>query len=125
MEVRHPVHPEHMQLFDTEELRENFLIADLFVPDKPKLIYSFYDRLIVGGICPSSPVSLDIDPAILGASFFCERRELGVINVGESGTVIADGVDFSLEKEKGSISARERRRSSFTQAIKNVRLDFI
>jgi 4-deoxy-L-threo-5-hexosulose-uronate ketol-isomerase len=101
MEVRHPVHPEHMQLFDTEELREHFLIADLFVPDTPKLIYSFYDRLIVGGICPSSPVRLDIDPAILGASFFCERRELGVINVGESGTVIADGVDFSLEKGEG------------------------
>ena len=70
MEVRHPVHPEHMQLFDTEELREHFLIADLFVPDKPTLIYSFYDRLIVGGICPSSPVRLDIDPAILGASFY-------------------------------------------------------
>lgn len=101
MEVRHPVHPEHMQLFDTEDLREHFLVADLFIPDKPKLIYSFYDRLIVGGICPSSPVLLDIDPAIIGASYLCERRELGLINVGESGTVIADGVDFSLEKGEG------------------------
>jgi 4-deoxy-L-threo-5-hexosulose-uronate ketol-isomerase len=119
MEVRHPVHPEHMQLFDTEDLREHFLVADLFVPDKPKLIYSFYDRLIVGGICPSSPVLLDIDPVIIGASFLCERRELGLINVGESGTVIADGVDFNLEKGEGLYIGKGTRALEFHSKTQN------
>ncbi len=101
MEIRHPIHPDHMLVFDTEELREHFLISGLFVPDKPTLVYSFYDRLIVGGICPISPILLDVDPAVIGASFLLERRELGLINVGGSGTVLADGAAFVLDNAEG------------------------
>lgn len=101
MEVRHPVHPEHMLVFDTDELREHFLVESLFVPDKPRLVYSFYDRLIVGGICPVSPIVLDVDPVVIGASYLLERRELGLINVGGSGTVLADGQEFQLDNGDG------------------------
>lgn len=101
MEIRHPVHPDHFLLFDTEEMRENFLVTDLFIPDRPSLVYSFFDRLIIGGICPLTPLSLDIDPAILGASFLLERRELGLINVGGDGLVRADGAEFKIPHRDG------------------------
>ena len=101
MEVRHPIHPEHMLMFDTTEMREHFLVSDLFTPDQPKLVYCFYDRLIVGGVCPVSPITLDIDPKIIGAKYLLERRELGIINIGEAGMVIADGTEHSLEKGEG------------------------
>ncbi len=101
MEVRHPVHPEHMLMFDTEELRHHFLVEDLFVADQPKLVYSFYDRLIVGGVCPVQPVVLSVDPQVIGAEFFLERRELGIINIGGPGKVIADAAVFELASAEG------------------------
>lgn len=101
MEVRHPVHPEHMMMFDTEELRHHFLVEGLFVQNEPKLVYCFYDRLIVGGVCPVQPVALAVDPKIIGAEFLLERRELGVINIGDSGRVVADGKTFELAHGEG------------------------
>ena len=101
MEIRHPVHPDHFLLFDTEDMRDNFLVTDLFIPDRPTLVYSFFDRLIIGGICPLKPLSLDIDPTILGASFLLERRELGLINVGGDGIVKAEGSEFKIPHRDG------------------------
>lgn len=101
MEVRHPVHPEHMLMFDTEELRRHFLVEGLFVRDESKLVYCFYDRLIVGGICPVKPLTLAVDPKVIGAEFLLERRELGVINIGDSGLVVADGTTFELGRGEG------------------------
>jgi 4-deoxy-L-threo-5-hexosulose-uronate ketol-isomerase len=101
MEIRHPVHPDHFLLYDTEEIRDNFLVTDLFIPDRPTLVYSFFDRLIIGGICPVTPLSLDIDPAIIGASFLLDRRELGLINVGGDGIVRADGEEFEIPNRDG------------------------
>jgi len=101
MEVRHPVHPEHMLMFDTDEMRHHFLVQGLFVPSQSKLVYCFYDRLIVGGVCPVGPVTLAVDPKIIGAEFLLERRELGIINIGESGRVVADGTRFDLGRGEG------------------------
>lgn len=101
MEVRHPVHPEHMLMFDTEELRRHFLVEGLFVRDESKLVYCFYDRLIVGGICPVKPLTLAVDPKVIGAEFLLERRELGVINIGDSGLVVADGTTFEVGRGEG------------------------
>ena len=101
MEVRHPVHPEHMMMFDTEELRQHFLVEQLFVPDQAKLVYCFYDRLIVGGICPVSPISLAVDPKVIGAEYLLERRELGAINIGGPGRVTAGETAFDLATGEG------------------------
>ena len=101
MEVRHPVHPEHMMMFDTEELRRHFLVEGLFVPGEAKLVYCFYDRLIVGSVCPLEPLRLAVDQKIIGAEFLLERRELGIINIGGSGVVRADGQEFPLGKGEG------------------------
>ena len=101
MEVRHPLHPEHMIMFDTEELRQHLLVTGLFTPNEPKLVYCFYDRLIVGGVCPVKPVVLDIDPKVIGAAFLLERRELGLVNIGGDGLVVADGEELSLANGDG------------------------
>lgn len=53
METRNAIHPDHAAVLDTDELREQFLIEDLFTGDAPKLVYTFYDRLIVGGVKPT------------------------------------------------------------------------
>jgi 4-deoxy-L-threo-5-hexosulose-uronate ketol-isomerase len=116
MEVRHPIHPEHMIMFDTSELREHFLVSELFTPGEPKLVYCFYDRLIVGGVCPIEPVTLAIDPKIIGAAFLLERRELGIINIGGDGLVVADGVEFSLANGEGLYVSMGTRSLEFRSA---------
>ena len=101
METRNAVHPEHAVLFDTAEMREQFLSQTLFNPDEVRLVYSFYDRLIVGGICPVNPQKLAVDEKVLGASYLLERRELGVINVGAPGIVTVDGDTHDLSFKDG------------------------
>ncbi len=101
MEVRHAIHPDHAALLDTDELREHFLIEDLFTSDVPKLVYTFYDRLIVGGVQPAGPVELDIDPHAIGAEYLLERREMGVINIGGSGSIKVAGKTIDMSFRDG------------------------
>jgi len=110
MEIRDAIHPEHAGLFDTEELREQFLIQDLFVPGQFKLVYSYFDRLIVGGVAPLTPVTMDIDEKIIGSPFLLARRELGLINIGGPGGVEIDGEKIALSPKDGlyvGMGARE------------------
>ena len=95
-EERYAAHPDDAKGYDTDRLRREFLIEKLFEPDDIRLVYSAYDRLIVGGIMPvGRPLELTpIDP--LKAPFFLHRRELGIINVGGKGTVQAGDNTFEL-----------------------------
>ena len=82
----------------TAELRANFLAEGLMQDDTLQLVYSHYDRVIIGGAKPvNKTIELNNDPE-LRAEYFLERRELGVINTGGSGVVIVDGVEYKLEK---------------------------
>ena len=119
METRNAVHPEHAVLFDTAELREQFLIQNLFNPDEVKLVYSFFDRLIVGGICPVNPQKLAVDEKVLGASFLLERRELGVINVGAAGTVMVDGKTYDMSPKDGLYVGMGAEKLEFSSTDKN------
>lgn len=101
MEIRNAIHPEHAVVFDTEELRENFLIQNLFAPDKFKLVYSYFDRLIVGGVCPLDPIKMAVDEKIIGGPYLLERREMGIINVGGQGSVSVDGTAYDLAPKDG------------------------
>ncbi|EMP6223045.1 5-dehydro-4-deoxy-D-glucuronate isomerase, partial [Providencia rettgeri] len=96
MEIRQPIHSEHAKTLDTEGLRQQFLIEDLFREGEMNLTYSHIDRIIVGGIVPASaPLALMAGKA-LGVDFFLERRELGAINIGGAGKVIIDGDVFEI-----------------------------
>src|ERR1044071_7375680 len=98
MEIRFQNSPLETSRMNTQELRSNFLLEKLMVDDEIKLVYSHYDRMIVGGAKPvNKTLELPNHPE-LRAEYFLERRELGVINVGGAGTVTADGDSFSLSK---------------------------
>ena len=96
-EIRYASHPDDVKKYDTQKLREHFLVSNLFEQDKIKIVYTEYDRFIVGGAFPvDNELSLDpIDP--LKADYFLERRELGIINVGGPATISVDGEEYSLE----------------------------
>jgi len=99
METRQSSSSNEVKLMGTQELRNNFLIDELFRPDKVKMVYSHIDRIIVGGICPvEKPLRLEAG-AELAAENFLDRRELGLFNVGGKGTVRVDGQEFSLENK--------------------------
>lgn len=95
-EVRHSSHPQDVKNYDTQKLRQHFLIENLFETDNVNMIYTLFDRFIAGGAVPvSGKLSLEtIDP--LKAPYFLERRELGIINIGGAGKVTVDGTGYEL-----------------------------
>jgi len=94
-EVRFSNHPDDSKLYGTEKLRKEFLVEKIMVPGEINLVYSMNDRFIVGGAVPTDRLELTtIDP--LKSENFCDRRELGIINVGGEATIKVDGTDFDL-----------------------------
>lgn len=94
-DVRYASSPKVVKQYDTQQLREEFLINNLMEVGKINLTYTHYDRYIAGSAVPVNPLTLNtIDP--LKAKYFLERRELGIINVGGRGTVEADGKVYKL-----------------------------
>ncbi|MDE1161891.1 MAG: 5-dehydro-4-deoxy-D-glucuronate isomerase [Acidobacteriaceae bacterium] len=86
------------QRMTTAELRETFLVEEAFVPGALTLAYVDLDRTVLGGAVPTSaPLTLETYPE-LRSEFFCERRELGVLNVGGAGSVTVDGTVYELSK---------------------------
>ncbi len=82
----------------TAERRETFLLEDLFKPGTLELAYVDADRTVIGSAVPTTvPLTLETQPE-LRAEYFCERRELGVLNTGGPGTVSVDGKTFELDK---------------------------
>ena len=106
-ETRYATSPKAAKQFDTQQLRDEFLIEDLFQNDKIKWVYTHYDRYMAGGVVPiSTAIKLEtIDP--LKADFFLERRELGIINVGGSGSVNVDGKDYLLQHKDALYIGKE------------------
>jgi 4-deoxy-L-threo-5-hexosulose-uronate ketol-isomerase len=113
-EIRYGVHPEDAKRFDTEQLRRHFLVAEIMRADEICLVYSHHDRLIVGGAVPvrGALVLKPIDPIRAGA--FLERRELGIINVGGQGAVLADGHTFELGYKEALYLGRGVQQVEFT-----------
>ena len=95
-EVRYASHPADAKSYDTTRLREEYLVENLFVKDEINMVYTMYDRLIVGGAFPvTQPLALEtIDP--LKAPNFLHRREIGVINVGGAGKVKVGNEEYTL-----------------------------
>lgn len=99
-DFRYAHHPEDVKLYDTNELREHFLITDIFDQDEINLTYTMYDRFIAGGAMPKTKDLVLESFDALKSDYFLERRELGIINVGESGTVEVDGEQYVLEHKE-------------------------
>ena len=100
MEIREAISAATAKKFTTEELRNNFLVRDLFTPDEPKLVYTYYDRLMIGGILPvKKELTLDVDEKIIGAPFLLNRREMGIINIGGPGKIMVDNQGYELDNK--------------------------
>jgi 4-deoxy-L-threo-5-hexosulose-uronate ketol-isomerase len=98
IDMRQVAHPRDIRGYDTGALRADFLIEGLFAENRINLTFSHIERMIVGGVVPvSGPLAL---PAYrpTGTDFFLERRELGVFNIGGSGTVEVDGKAHVLDR---------------------------
>ena len=116
MEIRFQSSPHEVKGMNTQQLRENFLVQHLMQANQIQLVYSHFDRVIVGGAMPvSNPVLLP-NEAELRADYFLERRELGIINVGGAGTVEADGVVYELNKLDALYLGKGTRSVSFSSA---------
>jgi 4-deoxy-L-threo-5-hexosulose-uronate ketol-isomerase len=78
-------------MLDTQELRAAFLLGELFIPGEIRCVYTDLDRAIVGSAMPTT-TALDLkNDDALKADFFCQRRELGVLNLGMAGSILVDG----------------------------------
>jgi 4-deoxy-L-threo-5-hexosulose-uronate ketol-isomerase len=89
-------HPRDVKGYDTALLREEFLIESVFENDKVKLIYTGYDRFVAGGAVPKSE-AIKLEPVQpMKAEYFCERRELGIINIGGNARISIDGTSYDV-----------------------------
>ena len=108
-EIRYAAHPEDAKHYDTARLRRDFLIERVFAEDEVNMVYSMYDRMVVGGTMPvNEGLRLEaLDP--LKAPFFTTRREVGIYNVGGAGEVTVGDESFHLDfKEALYIGSGDR-----------------
>lgn len=119
LETRYSNHPDDAKRYDTDELRKHFLIEKMFIEDEANLVYSHNDRIIAGGI---TPVTKELELSAgkeLGVSYFFERREAGVINIGGKGIVVLDGVAFELGQYDGLYIGMSTKEVKFSAVDKN------
>jgi 4-deoxy-L-threo-5-hexosulose-uronate ketol-isomerase len=96
-EIRYAAHPMDVKNYDTGKLRKEFLIEKIFIADEICLVYSMYDRYMVGGAMPvTRPLKLEtVDD--LKAPDFLDRREMGIIDVGGPAIIETSNGNFNLE----------------------------
>lgn len=118
-ELRYSAHPEDAKHYTTERLRKDFLIEKLFVADEVNMVYTMYDRLVVGGAMPvNEKVQLEtIDP--LKQPIFLTNRELGTFNVGGKGIVYVGDDKFELDYKEALYLGSGNREVYFESVDKN------
>jgi len=96
MKVRYSPDPVRFCRMTTQEVRENFLIESLFAPDEIEMVYSDVDRAIAGSAVPVKGALALTSADELRADYFCQRRELGILNIGGAGSVTVDGQTYNM-----------------------------
>jgi 4-deoxy-L-threo-5-hexosulose-uronate ketol-isomerase len=113
MKVCYPADPVRFDRMSSEEIRESFLVDTLFAKDGISMAYSHADRAIVGSAVPATQaLTLESAPELRAAAF-CDRRELGVLNIGGPGTVTVDGVEHALAGRDGLYVGRGSKAIAF------------
>ncbi|MDD5638263.1 MAG: 5-dehydro-4-deoxy-D-glucuronate isomerase [Atribacterota bacterium] len=97
MEIRQAFNAQYIKSLTTEDLPKDMLISGLFIPGKQKMVYTHFDRMIVGGISPRQPLTIDDTRKLTGTDYLLESREMGIINIGSPGIIKVDGEDYVLD----------------------------
>ncbi|MCT4371525.1 5-dehydro-4-deoxy-D-glucuronate isomerase [Yangia mangrovi] len=96
VETRHAIHPTQARDMWTEELREHFLTQGMFRDGEIRLVYTHYDRFVMGGAVPGAgTLTLDVVEETRTPNFL-DRREMGIVNIGAAGTVEAGGETYEM-----------------------------
>ncbi|EOU1218341.1 5-dehydro-4-deoxy-D-glucuronate isomerase [Clostridium perfringens] len=113
MRTRYANNPRDSKRYDTEELRENYLVEDIFKDDQIELVYSHVDRIIFGGIKPVYKGLKLKAGKEMGVDYFLERRELGIINIGGKAIVTIDETEYELKEKDGLYVGKGNKEVSF------------
>lgn len=96
VETRHAIHPDHARGMNTSELRKHFLTTGMFASREIRLVYTHYDRFVMGGAVPAGgQLTLDRVEETKTPTFL-DRREMGIVNIGEAGSVSAQGETYEM-----------------------------
>ena len=101
MDIRYSANQRDFKFYTTDEIRDEFLIQDLYQPDTVVAVYSHVDRMVTLGCMPVNE-TVSIDKGIdvwsnFGTKYFLERREIGIFNIGGKGEIVADDEVFTLD----------------------------
>lgn len=96
--VRYSSHPTDFKHYDTQRIRDEFLVEKLFVPDQFHFAYSHFDRMIVGGVKPVGQTHKLPTYDELKSDYFLERREVGILNIGGDGLIMVGEDPYTLQK---------------------------
>ncbi|MDR3212324.1 MAG: 5-dehydro-4-deoxy-D-glucuronate isomerase [Azoarcus sp.] len=101
LDMRYGHHPEDVKHYDTETLRRHFLVEKIFVTGELTLVYTHVDRVVFGGASPTTQALALEGGKEFGTANFLDRRELGVVNLGEPGRALVDGKAYALANGDG------------------------
>ena len=116
MKFLHTADRERYRRMTTDEMRESYLVENIFVPGELTLCYTDVERSIVGGAVPTTAALEFPVHKELAADFFCQRREVGVINIGAAGVVTVDGERFELANRDSLYIGRGSEQVEFRSA---------
>jgi len=117
MEVRYLPNPQTYRRMTTEELRQAFVLENLFTPGSISMVYCDADRAIIGGAMPEgAPLELGATTKEMAAQFFAERREIGLVNIGGEGVIRTDGQQHTLAHNDMLYIGRGVKRIEFANA---------
>nr|WP_321482480.1 5-dehydro-4-deoxy-D-glucuronate isomerase [uncultured Cohaesibacter sp.] len=120
MDIRYSVNQKHFKRMTTEEVAEEFKITNLYVADTIQAVYSHVDRMVTFGCMPVSE-TVPLDKGIecmktFGTDYILERREIGIFNLGNAGTIVADGVSYTLDFQDCLYISRGTKEVTFQSA---------
>ena len=98
MRIIHQAHPQDFIQYNTQQIKERFLIDKLVEPNAIHCVYTHYDRMVVGAATPATAALQLGTYDALKSDYFLDRREMGIINIGSTGNIKVDGEVFSLDK---------------------------
>jgi 4-deoxy-L-threo-5-hexosulose-uronate ketol-isomerase len=115
-EERHNYHPEDFKSYGTERIRKEFLVETIMDPGNIRMVYSHIERYITGGAMPVGEDLVLETVDALKAGYFLERRELGIINIGQTGSVVVDGTEYVLKYKEALYVGKGNRQVIFRSA---------